>query len=226
MKLPNKPSFNEEKSLWDLNIDYVIGVDEVGRGAFAGPIVAAAVVFPKSIDQNIPFLSEVNDSKIIPSLKRKELAKEIMKYSLFAVESIDLSVINRLGIGKANKMVFRKAVKSLLNQIGSDNFYLLFDGYGAKYVRGGRKKQKAIVKGDRISLSIASASIIAKVHRDNLMVEAERNFPNYGFSRNKGYGTKKHREALNIYGISKFHRTSFNLVRSLNLGVNDFVIPG
>lgn len=208
MMKTNRPTFKEENKHWSNGTAYVIGIDEVGRGAFAGPIVAAGVVYPPYFEHS--FLQDVNDSKLLKPKKREELSEKIIFYAkYFAIEAIDISYINRHGIGKANNAVFRKVLKSMLRNFDDSNHFVLIDGFHCKYLPGGIKKQKAIVKGDQKSLSIASASIIAKVYRDNLMREVSNKYPDYNFEQNKGYGTKNHREALRINGISKFHRLAF-----------------
>lgn len=205
-----KPSFRQEHLHWKNGIEFVIGIDEVGRGAFAGPIVAAAVVFSKNID--IKLLKEINDSKLLKPIIRKKLSDEIKKSCLdYSIETIDINYINKYGIGKANTAVFRKVLKDIISKIPNKKYFILIDGFHKKYLPGGIKKQKGIVKGDRISLSIASASIIAKVYRDDLMKKYSKSFPNFQFSRNKGYGTKIHKQAIKTYGLTKIHRTSFNL---------------
>jgi len=208
MKKKAKPTFLEERKLWNSNIEFVIGMDEVGRGAFAGPIVTAGVVFRPNFKH--PFLRDVNDSKLLNSKQREELSKKIISNAkYFAIESIDTNFINKNGIGKANIAVFRKVLNKVISNIIDSDFFVLIDGFHGKYLPGGIKKQKAIIKGDRKSLSIASASIIAKVYRDNLMKNASNTYPNYNFEQNKGYGTQFHRNALKIHGVSKFHRVSF-----------------
>ena len=211
-KMMNKPTFNEELMLWNSGFRTVIGVDEVGRGAFAGPIVAAGVIFKPNFKNK--FLHEVNDSKLLTPKKREKLSKIIKENSIWEIQAIDVDYINKNGIGKANSAVFRKVLKGLILKIEQNpNYFILIDGFHKKYLPGGIKKQKAIIKGDQKSLSIASASIIAKVYRDNLMKKMDANYPNYLFSVNKGYGTKKHQEALSKFGLSKIHRTSFNLYK-------------
>ena len=208
MKKIVKPNFREEKNLWDIGTAYVIGIDEVGRGAFAGPIVAAGVVFKPNFNHS--FLQDINDSKLLKPRQREELSKQIISNALFlTIEAIDTSYIDKHGIGKANVAVFRKVLNKLIHRLKSDNFFVLIDGFHKRYLPGGIKRQKAIVKGDRKSLSIASASIIAKVYRDNLMREAAIDYPNYRFEQNKGYGTEIHRRAIKEFGISKIHRISF-----------------
>ncbi len=209
-----KPTFLEENFYWQRGTAHVIGIDEVGRGAYAGPIVAAGVVFKPNFKHG--FLEKVNDSKLLKPKLREELSELIKQYSLFyTIESVEIEYINRYGIGKANIAVFRKVLKKMLKYFDDSNHFILIDGFYCKYLPGGIKKQKAIIRGDRISLSIASASIIAKVYRDNLMKEASNAYPNYRFERNKGYGTLEHRNAIKSNGLSNFHRASFALEKFL-----------
>lgn len=209
-----KPSFEEETALWNRGVEFVIGMDEVGRGAFAGPIVAAGVVF--SSNQNVNILCDVNDSKLLSPTARRQCAKIIKKTALlWTIESVDVSFINKFGIGKANVSVFRKVVKNLLLYIKKDSYAILIDGFHQKYLPGGIKKQKAIIKGDQKSISIAAASIIAKVYRDDHMRVLGKKYKGYHFSTHKGYGTKKHQEMIRRYGLCKEHRRSFHLQKFL-----------
>ena len=202
-----KPTFTEEQFLWGKGINHVIGIDEVGRGAFAGSIVAAGVIFSPNINSDL--LIGINDSKLLTPLRRKHYSEIIKQNSIYwAVEEIGIDYINKYGIGKANSAVFRKVLRSLLKQI-NENYFVLIDGFHRKYLPGGLEKQKGIVRGDQISLSIASASIIAKVHRDNLMKKVDKLYPAYGFSKNKGYGTSFHREAIRKFGSISIHREAF-----------------
>lgn len=200
---------------WSQN-KLVVGVDEVGRGAFAGPIVAAAVIMPK--DFTFPLqslLTEVNDSKQVKPQLRLKLSDEIKKHALYwSVDEVGVSIINTSGIGKANRIVFRKVIANVIKQAkllnSSQEFHLLVDGFHVKFVREiGLKHQKAIIRGDEKCFSIAAASIIAKVYRDKLMKGYHKKFPNFGFGRNKGYGTTFHRDALSNYGLTKIHRVAF-----------------
>lgn len=211
-----KPSFKEERKLWKDGIEYVLGIDEVGRGAFAGPIVAAGVAYRKNFQH--PVLDKINDSKLLKPKIREELCTIIKKQALiWTIESIEVPFINKYGIGKANSAVFRKVLKKLFSQMKNDlNHFILIDGFHAKYLPGGVNKQKAIIDGDQKSITIAAASIIAKVYRDNLMRRLGKIHPQYKLSRNKGYGTKKHQQALKLYGLSEIHRRSFNLNKFLS----------
>ncbi|MCL5113700.1 MAG: ribonuclease HII [Patescibacteria group bacterium] len=221
----SKPNLKEERKLWKKGCLYVLGVDEVGRGSFAGPVIAGAVVFGKKTSYRLltnSVLSHINDSKLLSPKKREKLEKEIKNEALLhAVSVIGVTTINRLGIGKASQMAVRKVVKTILEQIPKQikekpQIFVLADGFPARYIRGvGLINQKAIIKGDQKSVSIAAASIIAKVYRDRLMKKLHNKYPGYELAKNKGYGTKEHREALKNYGLSKIHRKSFNLQKFL-----------
>jgi ribonuclease HII len=200
------PSFEFEKSYWLQGITAVIGIDEVGRGAFAGPIIAAGVIYKPNFKHK--FLSKVNDSKLLTSKARIELSKYIKEHSTWVIESVDIDYINKNGIGKANAAVLNNVIASLKPK--EEEYFVLADGWFKA-----TNFQKGLIGGDRLSLSIASASIIAKVYRDELMKSYAGNFPNYGFESNVGYGTKKHREAIGKYGLCELHRTSFSLNKFL-----------
>lgn len=215
-----KPSFNEEQLLWEKGYEYVAGADEVGRGAFAGPVTAGLVIFPQNIlTRNDKELWEINDSKLVLPVKRKLLATYIQQTALYSeVCSVPVSVINRVGVGRASYIAFRKLFMEAKSRFETAKFYALVDGFHIPYVRGiNKKRQKPIVKGDQLSVSIAAASIIAKVYRDNLMSEYHKQYKIYNFLRNKGYGTKFHREVIRKNGLCKLHRTSFDLEKFLPL---------
>lgn len=203
----NRPSFEEESLLWQKGIKFIAGADEVGRGCFAGPIVAAAVILPS----NFTPIGEINDSKLLNAKKRYELSRVILNEALcYSISIVNLSYINKFGIGKANQLVLKKAIKNL--SIKPE--YILVDGFEIINIRN--IKQKALIKGDCKSVSVASASIIAKVYRDELMQNISSKYEKYGFYSNKGYGTKDHRDAISRYGLSRIHRKSFNLQRFLH----------
>lgn len=205
-----KPDFKYEKRLWKKDIKYVIGIDEVGRGAFAGPIVAAGVIFQASAIK-LSFIKKINDSKLLKPSVRERLSKEIIKNCMhYSIQEVGVEEINKFGIGQANNVAFLKAISDLLSQIGeSENYFLLTDGYPVKDI----DKQMGIIGGDGKSITIAAASIIAKVYRDSLMRKLGRFYPSYRFAKNKGYGTKFHQNALKLHGLSEIHRTSFDLSR-------------
>ncbi len=199
----NKPTFKEEQFLWQQGLQHIAGVDEVGRGCFAGPVVAAAVILPQSFTS-----TEVNDSKKLSAQKREELSEIIKQNALaYSIAEISVAVINEVGIGKATQQAFVNAIGNL--KIKPD--HILIDAF---YIENlSRHNQKPIVHGDGLSISIAAASIIAKVYRDELMQKLHEQYTHYDFFTNKGYGTKKHREAIRQFGLSDLHRTSFNLTK-------------
>lgn len=206
MKFPN---FSFEKRKWQTDFKFVAGVDEVGRGSFAGPVVAGCVVFEKKT--KIPDGIEINDSKKLRPLERRKASKWIKENALtWGIGETPVSVINRFGMAKATKMAFRRAISHANERLGGRIDFLLIDAFFIPYVRGLRRKnQQAIVNGDEKSLSIAAASIIAKVERDREMLRFSRQYPKYGWGRNKGYGTRQHREALKKYGTTRLHRKTF-----------------
>jgi len=200
------PDFSFEKKLYRQGYRLIAGVDEVGRGCFAGPVVAGCVILDEKRQDPPPI---INDSKLL-SPKRREIAdKWIRKNAVaFGIGQASVSQINRLGIKKATEIAFRKAIKNCEIQID----YLLIDAFYIPYVRRlGGDRQKAIVKGDTKSLSIAGASIVAKVYRDKLMTSLSKKskYKKYKWGKNKGYGTKEHQKMIRKYGISNLHRKTF-----------------
>lgn len=269
-----RPDFSEEKKLWKRGFKVVVGVDEVGRGAWAGPVVAGAVAWvvgessplrsgaaqtdfptpalragvpaptfakasaglgirpsadgsrenllrgtpPRGLIKFIASLG-INDSKALGSQKRRQLADIIRECSLWSVAGVGVGAINRVGIGKATQMAMRKALRQVLTpsptrgtqgKLPKGKTFVLVDGFHLRYLCGlSSKNQKALIKGDQKSISIASASILAKVWRDNLMKKFSRKFPAYGWAKNKGYGTKLHQKAILRYGLTPLHRKQF-----------------
>lgn len=200
------PTLELEKKLWQKGYRYICGIDEVGRGCFAGPVVAGAVIF--SIDSILP--EGIADSKLLKPRTRERLSGLIKKQALaWSVAEISVMEINKHGIAKATQMAFRKSLKNLSHQAD----FVLIDAFSIKHLN--RKKQQAVPSGDKKCASISAASIIAKVYRDKLMKKLHQKYPQYGFAKHKGYGTKAHREALKKYGLSKIHRKSFNLGKYL-----------
>jgi ribonuclease HII len=197
-----KPTFDEEQLLWNQGIAHVAGVDEVGRGCFAGPVVTAAVIMP----HNFTATDEINDSKLLSAKKREKLAEIIKKFALaYAIAEIPVAIINAIGIGKATQQAFHLAITKL----SLPPEFILMDAFYIQTIA--REIQKPIIHGDQKSISIAAASIIAKVYRDELMKKLHALYEVYDFATNKGYGTKKHREAIKQFGLCDLHRTSFNL---------------
>jgi ribonuclease HII len=203
-----RPSFNLEEELLNNNVNFVFGMDEVGRGSFAGPLVASAVCF----DNELEWFSELNDSKLLTTLKREQLSKLVLKNGKCFIEVIEIAEINQLGIGKCNQIIFARLIKKILNEHKEKSVHFLIDG-GKQAIK--EKNLQFIIKGDSKVISIAAASIIAKVFRDNLMTDLEETYKGYDFCKNKGYGTKFHREAIKKLGLSDIHRKSFNLKKFL-----------
>ena len=197
-----------ETDLWSKNINNICGIDEVGRGCLAGPVYSAAVI----LDQNTNFESkdfnQINDSKKLSEKKREKLFDYIIDISKFGIGICTVEEIDHLGIQEAVKVSMKRAVESL--EIQPD--HLLIDNMKLDL----DIPQTSIIKGDQISKSISSASIIAKVSRDNLMKnQISNNFPMYKFEKNKGYGTKEHMDAIKTFGITKQHRKSFEPIKSM-----------
>ncbi|HKA33650.1 MAG TPA: ribonuclease HII [Candidatus Binatia bacterium] len=195
---------NFERVLWKSGVRAIAGVDEAGSGPLAGPVVAAAVVFPAGIE-----IAGMNDSKQVDAEARNELEKVIRRAaSAVAIGMADVGEIDDINIYQAALLAMRRAVEAL----PSAPDHLLID---ARTIPGVAIPQNAFSKGDGINFSIAAASIIAKTHRDRLMEELEKKYPGYGFTRHKGYGTPEHQEAIRRLGPSPVHRLSFGLIREL-----------
>jgi ribonuclease HII len=204
-KLPKLPTLNFEKALRKEGFQLVAGVDEVGRGAWAGPLFAAAVIFP--LEAKLP--RAINDSKLLTPALRHKLDQKIRSLALaVGVGQAEVAEIDSLGLTAANFLAMSRAVSEL--SLAPD--YLLIDGYAPKGFSG---PVKSVIKGDRLSKSIAAASIVAKVARDQLMTELHSQFPAYGFHLHKGYGTKAHSQALAQCGPCHIHRQSFKSISIL-----------
>ena len=196
-----------EDELYSNGFLNIAGVDEVGRGSLAGPIVAAAVI----LQRDKIFIEKLNDSKKISKQKRNLIFRKIIKNcSCWSVAKVSPGVIDKISLQKANILVIKKAIKNL--RIKPD--IILVDALNPKM----KPHIMPIVKGDELSASIAAASIIAKVIRDRLMIKMSRIYPEYGFELHKGYGTKKHLKMLQKYGPSKIHRLSFKGVLNYEPG--------
>lgn len=242
-RLP-KPTFSLEISYWNQGYSSVIGVDEVGRGALAGPVVAGAVMLKriKNYESRIKEIIRlgINDSKQLSAKQREILVPEIQTYFHCTIGEASVGEINRYGIVKATRKAMRRAIRKLLRHperpegvegsrphTGNPTgffapgctrrcvpplrmTYLLIDGFPLPRCSGfpiGR--QRAIIGGDRKSISIAAASIIAKVHRDSVMTGLSDMYVSYRWEKNKGYGTQPHRDAIQQHGTTPLHRLDF-----------------
>ncbi|MDD3444908.1 MAG: ribonuclease HII [Zavarzinia sp.] len=182
----------------------VCGVDEAGRGPWAGPVTAAAVIWPSGVV--VP--DGVTDSKKLSAQARDRLFDTIVENAHVGIGEASVEEIDRLNILRATFLAMRRAVDALVPTPS----HALVDGNRAPLLPCA---VTTLVKGDALSLSVAAASIVAKVHRDRVMIEAERRFPGYGFARHKGYGTAEHADALQRLGPTSFHRTSFSPIKAL-----------
>lgn len=198
-----------ERELWAEG-RVVAGLDEAGRGAWAGPVVAAAVILPPEPERVLDALAGVDDSKRLSPAARERLYDRIREVAATAVGVIPPDVIDAIGILNATYRAMRAALAALAQQPDA----LLID-YLPRPL--GDWPQQRLVRGERASLSIAAASIVAKVHRDRLMVELDARYPGYGFARHKGYGTREHRRALDALGPCPIHRRSWKPIRQLRL---------
>ena len=192
-----------EKELYAQGIDLIAGVDEVGRGPLAGPVVAAAVILPKAC--KIPGL---NDSKKIPKSKHKEIYEAVFQNAIaIGIGIKDNQVIDQVNIYEATKLAMMEAI----GQLEPQPQHLLIDAMKLDLPI----PQTSIIKGDANSLSIAAASIVAKVTRDQMMEEFDREYPGYDFAQNAGYGTVKHLAGLDKLGVTPIHRRSFEPIKSM-----------
>lgn len=192
-----------EKECYALGMELIAGVDEVGRGPLAGPVVAAAVILPKAC--KIPGL---NDSKKIPKSKHKEIYEAVLQNAIaIGIGVKDNHVIDQVNIYEATKLAMMEAI----GQLGPQPQHLLIDAMKLDLPIS----QTSIIKGDANSLSIAAASIVAKVTRDQMMEEFDREYPGYDFAQNAGYGTAKHLAGLDKLGVTPIHRRSFEPVKSM-----------
>lgn len=206
--LPEKPHIEYEKQLWEEGFQVIAGLDEAGRGAWAGPVFAAAVVLPND-DRICDLLEGVRDSKRMTARQRQRWEGCIKSASVsWAIASASNEEIDQIGIVPATCLAMQRAIE----EINNPPRYLLVDYIN---IEDCSSPQLSIPKGDCQSLSIAAASVIAKVSRDKFMVELEEKYPGYGLARHKGYGTKQHRSALKERGLLPIHRRSFRPMREM-----------
>jgi ribonuclease HII len=194
-----------ERALRDQGFARVAGADEAGRGALAGPLVAAAVVLPDGFEPD-----GIDDSKVLTPNQREEAYERIVASALFAVAKVEPAMIDRRGLHRSNVALLRRCIRAL--QPAPE--YALTDGFPVPRMPC---PSLAIKKGDAVAVCVAAASIIAKVTRDRIMVRLHRRYPQFGFDHNKGYGTPEHLEVLDRLGPTPIHRLSFACVGQASL---------
>jgi len=194
--------YNYENRLKVEGYSLVAGIDEAGRGSLSGPVVAAAVIMPCRL-----FIPNVKDSKKLTSQKRTELYYSILNSAKdIGIGLVEAKVIDRINIAQASFLAMKKAILDL-KEVPD---YLLVDGFKIPHLN---IFQLPLIKGEDKSISIAAASIVAKVYRDNIMIKYDKKYPQYLFKKNKGYGTEEHLNALLKHGPSEIHRKSFKRVK-------------
>ena len=195
-----------EIELMDKGYSLIAGVDEVGRGPLAGPVVAAACIFDRDVD-----IVGIDDSKKLSEKKREQLFDEIKNKALaYGIGEASCEVIDEINILEATKLAMKRAIDEadkMLESKGIDRIQIVI--FDAVKINDLKKEQMSVIKGDQTYFSVAAASILAKVTRDNLMKEYDKAYPEYGFASNKGYGTKAHYEGIKKAGITEIHRKSF-----------------
>ncbi len=230
MKYPN---FNEEKKLWKRGLKCVAGLDEAGRGPLAGPVVAAAVAIgPKIKNEELKIFKGVNDSKKLSEKQREYFYGILTSHPQvkWGIGIVSEKTIDRINVFEATKLAMKKAIKSVVpNFHDRENLaqqtFLILDGNftldldEAAFAKSyGVPKQKSIIRADQKVFSVAAASIIAKVTRDRLMQKYHKKYPQYGFDKHKGYGTKAHFASLEKCGPCKIHRRTFWPISNLSTG--------
>ena len=201
---PIRTTWHYERSWWDRGYVSIAGVDEVGMGCLAGPVIAGAVILQPNT--RIDF---IRDSKLLTAMMRETLAEKIRRTAVaWGIGEATPEEISALNLRNAGLLAMRRALEALSKTPDA----VLVDAF---HIPSIAQPQEAITKGDRKVRSIAAASIVAKVHRDALMTELDRQHPGYGFAVHKGYGTEEHRRALTTLGPSPIHRPSFAPVRAL-----------
>ncbi len=192
------PDYSIEDALHSEGYTYVCGVDEAGRGPLCGPIYAAACILPDGL-----FIEGLNDSKKLTEKKREKLFDIIKKEAVaYCIASASVEEIDEMNILEADLLAMRRAIDGL--KVKAD--YAIIDG---NIARDFQIPAKAVIKGDALSMNIAAASVLAKVARDRACIELDRDYPEYGIAKHKGYGTKAHMDALRKYGPSPIHRRKF-----------------
>ena len=204
------PNLNEEKKLWRKGYERVVGLDEAGRGPLAGPVIAAAAIIEKpALKKSRALLKKVRDSKKLSSKKREEIyqaLKEIPEIE-WGIGRVSEKVIDKINILEATKLAMKRAVKNLEKKYSAASFLILDGNFEINL----DIPQKSVIAGDEKVLSCSLASIIAKVNRDRTMINYHKKYPQYVFSRHKGYSTKLHRDMIKRHGFCRIHRRSFTV---------------
>ena len=194
--------YEYESKYYQMGYDYIIGLDEAGRGPMAGELVVAGVIFPKGF-----YDEKINDSKQLSEKKREALYDLIVENALaYDIEIISVEDVDSLNVYQASKLGMEKCIENLKRE----KMFALSDAMPLNYA-----DHEAIIKGDAKSISIGAASILAKVTRDRLMKEYAKIYPEYGFDKHKGYVTKMHKEAIEKYGVCPIHRKSLAPVQKI-----------
>lgn len=213
MKLKKKknkfPSIELELSLFDSGYDIVIGIDEAGRGSWAGPMAIGAYIMLKD---NLEVITQVKDSKLLSESQREKIFEQLNK-DLYSFVLIPSRVIDEIGLTASFKKGLSSLLDPLIKKYDKKKIKVLVDG---NYVLKLDHDISSIIDGDMMHYSISLASIVAKVSRDRLMYKLHELFPEYLFSNNKGYGTAKHLESIKEYGVCPFHRLSYKPIKKLN----------
>ena len=211
----DKPNFKFEKTIITDKINYIAGVDEAGKGTLAGPVTVGIVIFDiNNSNEKLLIDIGINDSKKISPTKRQKLYEYIVLNSIsYSTGSSSESEIDSIGINESIQLALSRA----LGNLNQKPHHLLIDAIEYSY---SDIPQTSIIKGDQKSLSIAGASILAKVTRDNYMININNKYPHYLFNKNKGYGTKSHIDSIKKYGKSKIHRKSF-IIKNLDIKDNE-----
>lgn len=196
-----KPTYDIELDLKNQGYKYIIGIDESGRGPLMGPVVAVGVYIPDGFDT-----SEINDSKKLSAKKREYLYDKIIAECDWAIGQVDEKLIDIMNIAQATKL----AMRQVIYQMNKADFVLIDGNFLPENMD---IPERCIINGDNLSVSIAAGSIVAKVTRDRMIMELHKEYPIYGWDRNKGYGTREHREAIKLYGPCVYHRKTFGRVR-------------
>jgi ribonuclease HII len=205
------PDNELELSLLEQGFNSVIGIDEVGRGCWAGPVYVGAYIY--NLDTSL--ISNVNDSKLVSPKLREELYSHLADSYSYCLEIGSIEDINQYGIGNT----ITRLIERMIEKFKNNQTYFLIDGY---FKRNFGDNSRQIIKGDTKHYSIAAASILAKVARDHHLVELAKQFPRWGFDQHKGYGTAKHIAALNEHGVSPIHRINYKPVAEIAKLKNEY----